>query len=271
MFFIMSSRFRWGEGGLEAVSVAHAISMYKGDNSLTICRRIDLRTAGQASLRSVGRRRCVRGFTGDFYGFAKGWMASQGNAVRLSAAGCAGGRRCSRTRPRTGPNLCMLRWRVAVSAFTTARGSESLRTRLGRRAPAAFGGCLRSKAGASGGRSSTRGDPSRPAVCWRPATVRLSITLLPAPRCLPAVLLVVARFWVPRRVIAVNGTSPVWRNQAASQLLWCCFVRLDTAKPARLAAPADAARDPEPNPRMVRLDPGNDMAGCVVLSGACGV
>ncbi len=47
--------------------------------------------------------------------------------------------------------------------------------------------------------------------------------LLPAPRCLLAVLLVVAGFWVPRRVIAVNGTrtntprGPVGRGEPCGQ------------------------------------------------------
>ena len=39
------------------------------------------------------------------------------------------------------------RWRLAVLVGKTARGSESLRMRLGGRVAAAFGGCLKSKAG----------------------------------------------------------------------------------------------------------------------------
>ena len=48
----------------------------------------------------------------------------------------------------------MLRWRLAVFMGKTARGSESLRTRLGRRPAAAFRGHLKIKSRASGGLNS---------------------------------------------------------------------------------------------------------------------
>jgi hypothetical protein len=55
----------------------------------------------------------------------------------------------------------MSRWRPAVCASTTARRSESLRTRFVWRAAAAFGGHLRSRAGASsGGTRDSEGSPT---------------------------------------------------------------------------------------------------------------
>ena len=70
-------------------------------------------------------------------------------------------------------------------------------------------------------------------------------------RCLLAVMLVVAVFRVPRRIAAVDGTSPIWRHQVGSLLLRSIFVRLDPARSARLAEPADAAGDPEQTLSMV--------------------
>ena len=72
-----------------------------------------------------------------------------------------------------------------------------------------------------------------------------------APRCLAAVLLVVAVFRVPRRSVAVDGTIPANRNQVGSLVLVWRNARLDTGCPGWLAEPADAAGDPEQSPSMV--------------------
>ncbi len=178
--------------------------------------------------------RSICGFTGDFYGFAHGWMASQGTQF-----GCA---------PQVALAAAGIREHDRAWVRVTAHASCG-------RLSAAFGGCLE----ASGGPPRRGGDPCvglfgggprlfgflsrcclRRAACWR--------------CCL----------WSPGSgslaASSPYGTSPVWRNQAASLLLWSSLVRLDTAKPGRLAAPADAARDPEPTPRMVRSDSANDIA-----------
>ncbi len=189
-------------------------------------------------------------FTGEFLRLRQWLDGLAGDAVRLSPACRAGGRRFSRPRPRTGPSLCMVRWRVAVFACKTTHESESLRTRhAGGRRPRLVG-ALRPLAGLL-----DEGRPARRVVGRRSATVRLSIRCCLRCAACWRCCLWSPRFWVPRRVIAVNGTSPVWRNQAAPHLLWSSPARLDTAKPGRLAAPADAARDPEPTPRMVLRTP----------------
>jgi hypothetical protein len=132
--------------------------------------------------------------------------------------------------------VCLVsRWRPAVSLFTTARRSESLRMRLVWRLSAAFEGHQKSTAG-------LRRAPRRGGTGGSGGSARVrdgSAFLVPhgaAPRYSPPVLLVVAVSWVPRRV-PPEGTSPVWRCQAASHLLGCCFARLDTASPDRLATP----------------------------------
>ncbi|WP_228563085.1 hypothetical protein, partial [Catenulispora rubra] len=110
---------------------------------------------------------------------------------------------------------------MAVFAGKTARGSESLRMRhVGGWRPRLVG-ALRPLAGLLD-EGATRASGCLAAV----RDCSAFYPLLPASRCALAVLLVVAGFWVPRRVIAVNGTSPVWRNQAASLLLWSGSVRL---------------------------------------------
>ncbi len=74
-------------------------------------------------------------FTGDFYGFAHGWMASQGaqfGCVTRFALAAAGIRVQDRAPVRV---AAAVRWRLAVFVCKIARGSESLRTRH-------VGGCL---------------------------------------------------------------------------------------------------------------------------------
>ncbi|MEY9861895.1 hypothetical protein ABH935_007538 [Catenulispora sp. GAS73] len=66
---------------------------------------------------------------------------------------------------------------------------------------------------------------------------------------------------VPLATSSPYGTSPVRRRQAASHLLWYSLARLDTTEPGRLASPADAARGTEPTPRMVRSDTTHHVAG----------
>ncbi|MEY9855565.1 hypothetical protein ABH935_001169 [Catenulispora sp. GAS73] len=208
-------------------------------------------------------------FTGSFYGFANGLMTSQGDAVRLSEACCAGGRRFSLARPRGGSNQA---WRVGGWRCSCARprGGSNQAWRVGgwrcscarpragpshcacrRRQSSCVVGTLRPPAGAlqRGGDPRDLLDGGGPQLVGFLSAVAC-VALVSCGRCLWS-----PGFWVPRRVVAVNGTSPVWRNQAAPLLLWYSLVRLDTTKPARLASPADAARDPEPTPRMVLRTP----------------
>ena len=167
-------------------------------------------------------------FTGDFYGFADGLMASRGGAVRWCAAGCVGGWRFSWARPRAGPSHCALRWRQSSCVVGTLRPPAGAPRRGGDPCVRRFGGGSRLVG---------------------------SVYARGALRCLLAVAACGRRGSVPLAASSPNGTRPVWRCPAASLLLWSFFVRLDTASPARLAAPADAARDSEPTPRMVRSDP----------------
>jgi hypothetical protein len=101
------------------------------------------------------------------------------------------------------------RWRLAVFAGTIARRSESLRMRLGRRLPAAFGGCLRSRAGPPAG-STVRGRcgrtqraAARNGSALLPRSVRGRASLLAGARCL----------WSP----SVLGSSPRQRLTEAAR------------------------------------------------------
>ena len=191
-------------------------------------------------------------------------MTSQGGAVRgavrFSAAPCAGGQLCCWTRPRTGPIAQVSCWRLTVG-LVVARRSESLRMRLGRRAAAAFGGCLRSRAGPPVG-SSARGGCGRA----HKAAVRNGSALLPRFARGRVVLVGASRcLWSP----SVLGSLPRQRLKEAD---WsggikpdrcCCgavsFGLTPPAQPA-WASPADAARNPEHNTLIGKKDPPNEAA-----------
>jgi hypothetical protein len=131
-----------------------------------------------------------------------------------------------------------LRWRLAVGVGKTAHRSESLRMRLGGRLSAAFGGCLKSKAGppagttAKGGGASGCGVAARDGLAFQEAFVAYGTGL----RGGVAVLLVVAQCSGPLATSAPYGSRPVRRSQAESHLLWSGFVRLDTTGPVTLLA-----------------------------------
>ncbi len=138
-----------------------------------------------------------------FYGFAHGWMASRG-----AQFGCA-----TRLALAAAGESVHDRAPVRVTAHASCG-----------RLSAACGGCLKVKDRASGGACAASGlapgsggprSQAADAACGR---VRPGFPIASSP----------------------YGTRPVWRCPAASQLLWPASVRLDTAKPARLAAPADA-------------------------------
>src|SRR5882762_5010871 len=114
------------------------------------------------------------------------------------------------------------RWRPAVWLFTTTRSSESLRTRRD-------GGCRPRLVGAE---DQERG--LQPGPLLRGEVVTLSGACHAVGRLRPG-------FPVAS---SPDGSRPIWRRQAASQLLWWRGARLDTASPARLAAPADATGHP---------------------------
>ena len=155
------------------------------------------------------------------------------------------------------------RWRAAVLLSTTAHRSESLRTRF-------RGGCLPRLVGTKSQRQVSdglysEGVPAPGASRWRPATVRLCcpVSYGAEPCCWAAVAACGRRVsWVPRRVSAVNGTSPSWRSQAESFLLCSGLVRLDTASSGWLGKPRRRGGGPRTqHPSCGEKDPPNHGAG----------
>ena len=146
-----------------------------------------------------------------------------------------------------------LRWRLAVLVGKSAHGSESLRMRLGGRLAAAFGGCLRSKAGLRrapqrGGRlRSDCGAAVRGGSALLPRVVRGCGAWLAASRCLwsPSVLCPTPRM----RLTEADRSGGIKPDHS------CCgpaaFGLTPPARPA-WASPAYAAWDPEHNTLMVR-------------------
>ncbi|MEY9856535.1 hypothetical protein ABH935_002139 [Catenulispora sp. GAS73] len=147
---------------------------------------------------------------------------------------CVGGRRFSCPRPRGGPSHCACRRRQSSCVVGTLRPPAGALQRGGDPRDLLFGGgprllgflyAVACAALSGGGR-----------CLWSPGSVPLAAS-------------------------SPYGTSPVRWCKAGSLLLWSGFARLDTTGPARLAAPADAARGPEPTPRMVRSDTTQHGAG----------
>ena len=167
--------------------------------------------------RFSGKSRLGWGITGDLYGFADSSMTSLvaqfGGArrVALAAGGVAGQ---DRAPVRVAAHMSCRRLAVGLVA---AHRSESLRTRLGRRLAAAFGGCLRSRAGPPAG-STARGCPRAEAEGLRPATVRLCFGFVRGSVALSGGGWSVGRrvSWVPRHVSALRKqTGPVASSRIA--------------------------------------------------------
>ena len=154
------------------------------------------------------------------------------------------------------------RWRPAASLSKTAHRSESLRTRLIWRLPAAFEGRLNSKAGPPAG-STARGGCGR-AQKRRSATVRL---------CFPRSARGCASLWGGGRCLwlrSVLGSLPRQRLKEADRsggikpdhTCWPPET-LGLTPPARSAwlRPREAARHPEHNTIHGEKDPPNDVLG----------
>ena len=185
-----------------------------------------------------------------------------GGAVRLSAARRAGGRRFPWARPRIGPFE-----RPVAAAACRFRGHERAQVRVTAHTFRSAAVCRvwwvpKIKSRASGGllgkgrlRSDSQGGgPQRFGFV---ASFRTELRRVVGRRS----LLVVAQCSGSLAASAPEGSRLVRWYQAASLLLWCCFVRPDTTGPACLGKPRRRGEEPRTRHPYGEKDPPKDMAG----------
>ncbi|MEY9861971.1 hypothetical protein ABH935_007614 [Catenulispora sp. GAS73] len=228
--------------------------------------------------RYVGWLRLVCWFTGDFYGFAHGLMTSQGDAVRLCPACCAGGRRfwcwcwCRRRvlyLSIRGDNFLTKCWHARLAHWvTSAAAGFRVHNRAQVRVTAHAlrwrqSSCVVGTSRPPAGALQRGGDPrvllsgGGPGLVGSLSAVAC-VALVGGGRCLWS-----PRFWAPRHVVALRNQP----GSVASSRITVAVVRLRPAGHHQTGQVGFARRrgeGPRTNTPHGPVGHGHRVAGCAV-------